>query len=286
MVPDPVDKTKKYPDSLQSVLHQNRFENIVDSNIFSAFIPENLPIPKVKDPRKTNAPRSGTLRHPGYVHSDFINQTFSYIGYIKRVKNEEFKRHLPVLFSSLNRFIRILVDIIFIPDIIITEDIYAEQQAGLKNFMNMFHRREHRNEEWIESIWNHQKHYLENIDRVLQSLKRRGKVFEFKNDSFHRTIVSSCRFYFQEHHVEVPGDTDLDFVANCCLKAVHDGRPKTIWSGDRHIKSILSAFFSQPHLSRDIPQIYQRANYFPLNYRQLFPEPSSHLPQFDISRTQ
>ncbi len=44
--------------------------------------------------------------------------------------------------------------------------------------------------------------------------------------------------------------------------------------GDRHIKSILSAIFGQPQLSKDIPQIYQRANYFPYNYRQLFPEPS------------
>jgi len=269
-----VDKTNKYPDSLKSALYQNRFENIADSNVFSAFIPDDTPVPKVKDPRKTQASPSGALRHPGYMHTYYINQTFSYIGYIKRIKNENFKRHLPVLFSSLNRFLRILVDIIFIPDLIITEDIYAEQQAGLNNFTNMFHNREHHNEEWIESIWNHQKYYLDNIDRVLKSLKRRGKVFEFKNDSFHKKIVSSSRSYFQEHHSEVPGNTDLDFVANCCLKAAHDGRPKTIWSGDRHIKSILSAIFGQPQLSKDIPQIYQRANYFPYNYRQLFPEPS------------
>lgn len=273
MVPDPVDKTKKYPDSLKLALHQNRFENIADSNLFSAYIPEDLPIPKVKDPRKTQVSSSGIPRHPGYMHADFINQTFSYIGYIKRVKNERFRQHLPVLFSALDQFVRILVDIIFIPDLIITEDIYTEQQAGMKNFVDMFHSRKHHTEEWIESIWMHQKHYLENIDRVLNSLKRRGKVFEFKNDSFHKTIVSSCQTYFQEHHTEVPSDTDVDFVANCCLKAAQDGRPKTIWSGDRHIKSILSTIFSQPHLSQEIPQIYQRANYFPYNYRQLFPEP-------------
>jgi len=265
--PGPVDKTKTYPYSLKRALHQNRFENIADSNIFSAFIPEGLPIPKVKDPRKTQVPQSGILRHPGYMHADFINQVFSYIGYIKRIKNEKFRQHLPVLFSALDRFVCILVDIIFVPDFIITEDIYAEQQAGLTNFVSMFHSREHCKEDWIENIWIHQKLYLENIDRVLNSLKRRGKVFEFKNDSFYKTLVSSCRFYFQEHHADVPGDTDLNFVANCCLKAAHDGRPKTIWSGDRHIKIILSAIFSQP-------QIYQRANYFPYNYRQIFPEPS------------
>ena len=269
-----MDKIQTYPDSLKTALHQNRFENIVDSNIFSAFIPEDLPIPKVKDPRRIQAPQSGILRHPGYVNSDFINQTFSYIGYIKRVKNENLIQHLPVLFSSLDRFIRILVDIIVIPDFIITEDIYSEQQSGFTNFVNLFKKRELRHEEWIESIWDHQKHYLDSIDQMLHSLKRRGKVFEFRNDSFHKTIVSFCRTYFHEHHAEVPGDTDLDFVANCCLKAVHDGRPKTIWSGDRHITSILTAIFHSPHLSQNIPQIYQRANYFPLNYRQLFPEPS------------
>lgn len=264
MGPGQVDKTKTYPDSLKTALHQNRFENIADSNIFSAFIPENLPIPKVKDPRRIQTPQFEALRHPGYLHADFINQIFSYIGYIKRVKNKKLVQHLPVLFSSLDRFVRILVDIIIIPDLIITEDIYSEQQSGLTNFVNMFHTRKHYDEEWIE-----------NIHRVLYSLKRRGKVFEFKNDSFHRTIVSSCQSYFHEHQSEVPGNTDLDFVANCCLRAAHDGRPKTIWSGDHHVTSILTAIFSQSHLSQNIPQIYQRANYFPHNYRPLFPEPSS-----------
>ena len=268
-----VDKKQTYPDSLKTALHQNQFENIADSNIFSAFIPEDLPIPKIKDPRRTQVPQTGILRHPAYMHTDFINQVFSYIGYIKRIKNDKLKPHLPILFSFLNRFVRILVDIIVIPDLIITEDIYAEQQAGLTNFANMFNTREHDDAQWIESIWIHQKQYLENIDRVLHSLKRRGKVFEYKNDSFHKTIVSSCRLYFQEHQEEVPGDTDLDFVAKCCLKAAHDGRPKTIWSGDRHITSILTAIFHSPHLSQNIPQIYQRANYFPFNYHQLFPEP-------------
>lgn len=271
-----MDKTETYPDSLKTVLHQNRFENIADSNIFSAFFPKGLPIPKVKDPRRKQAQHPGRPRHPGYVQEDTINQVFSYIGYIKRVKNEQFRQHLPVLFSALDRFVRILVDIIFIPDFIITEDIYAEQQAGLKNFESMFHHREHNNEDWIENIWRHQMLYLENIDRVLHSLKRRGKVFEFKNDSFHETLVSACRSYFQEQQAEIPGDTDLNFVANCCLKAAHDGRPKTIWSGDKHIKNILSAIFHLPKLSKDIPQIYQRANYYPFDYQQMFPEPAPH----------
>ncbi len=208
------------------------------------------------------------------MHADFINQVFSYIGYIKRSKNEKFKEHLPILFSALDRFIRILVDIVYKPDLITTEDIFMEQQSGLKNFLNMFHHRKQHKEQWIESIWNHQKLFLDNIDRVLNSLKRRGKIFDYKNDPFHETIVSSCRLYFQEHHAELPGDTDLNFVANCCLKAAHDGRPKTIWSGDRHIERILKSIFSQPHLSNDIPQIYQRANYFPHSYSQIFPDPS------------
>jgi len=269
-----VAKRNTYPDSLKTALHQNEFENIADSNIFTAFIPEDLPIPQVKDPRKTEDSQSGTPRHPGYMRATFINQVFSYIGYIKRSKNEKFRKHLPVLFSALNQFIRILVDIIFKPDLITTEDIFVEQQSGFKNFVNMFHHRKQLNEKWIENIWIHQKLFLDNIDRALNSLKRRGKVFEYKNDSFHETIVSTCRFYFKEHQAEMPGDTDLNFVANCCLRAALDGRPKTIWSGDRHIERILKSIFSQPRLSKDIPQIYQRANYFPHHYRQIFPEPS------------
>ena len=77
-----VSMEEKYPFSLKTVLEQNEYENILDSNMFSAYIPEDLPIPPINDPRKTQASPEGIPRHPQYVRSGQINQIFSALGSI------------------------------------------------------------------------------------------------------------------------------------------------------------------------------------------------------------
>jgi hypothetical protein len=262
---------RDYPYSLKNALHNNRFENIVDSNIFSAYISDELPVPKIDDPRKTQSSPTGVPRHPGYIRTARINQIFSYIGYIKRVRKSEFREYLPILFSELDRFFHVFVDIIFFPDIIISEDIYAEQQMGFQHFIDMFRNRKEQSIDWIENVWRNQKAYLENIEGILKSLKRRGKVFDFRKDSMYREIVAACEGISQDGTLKTPCHTDIHFVANCCLKAARDRKPKTIWSADRDVSKILYEIYKHRHLVRNFPQIYLRAGYFPKNYRQLFP---------------
>ena len=50
----------RYPESLGVALQENPLENILDSNIFSAYIPEELDVPEIIDPRKTQT--SGFFR--------------------------------------------------------------------------------------------------------------------------------------------------------------------------------------------------------------------------------
>lgn len=264
-------KVMRYPDLLKSVLQQNEFENIIDSNMFSAYIPDDLPVPKIDDPRKTQASIQRIPRHPSYIRSAQINQIFSYIGFIKRVANQEYRDYLPLLFRELNRFLRVFEDVVFATDIAICEDIYIEQKEGMQNFFSSFCGRTNHNVKWIEKIWKQQKIYLENIDMLLETLRLSGQVFDFKKDSLHETIVAFCKEYFQGYPAETPSDTDVNFVANCCSKASRDKKPKTIWSGDKHITLILNALYDHSDIIKLLPQIYQRASYSPHYFTQLFP---------------
>ena len=76
---------------------------------------------------------------------------------------------------------------------------------------------------------------------------------------------------FHDEKMDPPGETDFNFVANCCSKAAADNESKTIWSGDRHITRILAALYKHSDLTNQFPQIYLRANYLPLHFNQLFP---------------
>ncbi len=264
-------ETEKYPYSLRAVLQQNNFENIVDSNIFSACIPRDLPVPKIEDPRKFQASLQRVPRHPGYLRSVHIDQIFNYIGFIKRVENKGYRSYLPLLFRELKLFLGVLEEIVFATEIAISEDIYAEQKNGLRNFFANYQGRPKHKVAWIEKIWKHQKMYLENIDMLLETLKLSGQVFDFKEDPLHEKIVAFCNKYFQGQASVNPGDTDIGFVANCLSKAARDQQPKTIWSGDMGICNLLKVLYDESDIITELPQIYQRSGYAPLNFSQLFP---------------
>ncbi len=264
-------KTKRYPYSLKSALEENQFENIIDSNIFSAQIPDELSVPKINDPRKFQISQYGIERHPGYIKTVRINQIFAYTGFIKRVDNSEYREYLPVLFQELNRFLRVLEEIIFTLDVTIPKEIYAEQKQGIKNFRASFNKRLHRKVEWIEDIWKQQKNYLENIDILVETLKVRGRVFDFSENPMYEEIVKSCKDLFNNVNSEYPADNDFGLVANCCLRAACDKKPKTIWSGDSHILMILKILYDKTGFREAFPQIYLRTGYFPLRYAQSFP---------------
>lgn len=266
-----------YPYLLKSELEQNKYENIVDSNILSACIPSDLPVPRLDDSRKTDTREGGISRHPGYVRSAQINQTFNYIGFIKRIRNGEYREYLPLLFSELNRFLRVIEEIVFGANITISEDIYLEQKKGLQNFLSFYSDRTSQNIKWIEKVWKQQKNYLENMETLIETLKVSGQVFEFKEDPLYEKIVTFCKNYFQGDTRGAPGETDIRFVANCFSKVAKDREPKTIWSGDLHITRILKALNDKFFPVRKMPQIYQRANYNPRRFMQLFPQSETAL---------
>jgi len=266
------DTGNRYPDSLKSVLEANPYENILDSNIFSAYIRPDLPVPQIDDPRKTQAHHGGIRRHPGYLRSSQINQVFTYIGFIKRTDNKAYRPYLPILFRELNRFLRVLEAIIFEMDVTVSKEIYDEQKDGLENFLASYEVQPHNEIEWIEKIWKQQKIYLENIDMLLDTLKLRGRTFDFSEEPLHDQLVTFLKRFFSGSPVERPSITDYAFVANCCAKAIKDQAPKTIWSGDIHIIRILEALYSdESGFSKMLPPIYLRASYTPRHYEQLFP---------------
>ncbi len=260
-----------YPDILKNVFEANKYENIVDSNFLNAYIPQNFPIPRIDDPRKSDGSNGGALRHPAYVKSSEINQIFNYIGFIKRVNNREYAQYLPILFQELRRFVRVIEEIIYTPSISISEDIYDELDAGLQSFFDAYHTRSCDRDSWVEDIWKQQKMFLEQIDMFLKTLKINGQVFDLKSDPLHEVIVSFCKNYFHDIRKDPPGETDINFVANCCSKAAIDNRPKTIWSGDKHITRIIKALYRHSNLTKEFPQIYLRANYQPFFFKQIFP---------------
>ncbi len=267
---------ESYPYILKDLFKRNRYENIVDSNILTPYIPKNSPIPEIEEPRKTQNTRGdGFPRYPGYVKSSQINQIFNYIGFIKRMNKREYAVYLPMLFKELNRFIRVVEEIVYAPCISISAEIYAELNDGLQNFFNAYYNRNKNNEGWIEEIWKCQKIYLDHIDMFLKSLEFTGRVFDLRSSPLHGQIVRFCRFHFCDEKKDPPDDTDIRFVANCCTKAAMDNEPKTIWSGDRHITRVLKALYNRSDLHRQFPQIYLRASYMPLHFNQLFPEQKS-----------
>ncbi|MBS3759705.1 MAG: hypothetical protein KGY61_13700 [Desulfobacterales bacterium] len=263
-----------YPYILKDLLKENRYENIVDSNMLTPYIPENTSIPAIKDPRRTqNLESNGGLRYPGYVKSSQINQIFNYIGFIKRMNKREYAVYLPMLFKELNRFIRVVEEIVYAPCISISSEIYTELNEGLQNFFDAYYSRKRNHEDWIEEIWKYQKIYLDNIDAFLKSLEFTGRVFDLRSSPLHGEIVGFCQTHFHDESRDPPNTTDIHFVANCCTKAAMDNEPKTIWSGDRHITRLLKAIYQRSSLYRQFPQIYLRASYMPLHFNQLFPEP-------------
>lgn len=263
---------EKYPYILKSLFEDNQYENIVDSNILSAYIPLNFPIPQIIDPRKTQTPLDGVPRHPTYIRSSRINQIFNYIGFIKRIQSKEYARYLPLLFQELKRFARVLEEIVFEPFISISEDIYDELEEGLQHFFEAYYGRNCDEESWVEQIWRQQKFYLEHIDMLVKTLKINGQVFDMKSDPLNQAIIEFCRDYFQDKALDPPKDTDISFVANVCSKAALDNAPKTVWSGDRHIYCILKILYDHSQLTAAFPQIFLRASYLPLRFNQLFPD--------------
>jgi hypothetical protein len=263
---------ENYPYILKHLFEGNEYENIVDSNILSAYIPLDFPVPQLSDPRKDPAPDKG-FRHPSYVPADRINQIFNYIGFIKRIHDKEFEQYLPLLFAELKRFIRVLEDVVYEPSISISEDIYNELYAGLQNFFDAYHNRTCDKGSWIEHIWRQQKFYLEHVDMLVKTLKINGQVFDLKSNPIHREIVSFCKDYYRDHSNHPPEDTDILFVANVCSKAAWDNESKTIWSGDRHIYQLLKIIYEHSGLASKFPQIYLRASYLPFKFIQLFPDP-------------
>jgi hypothetical protein len=265
-----------YPYILKDLFERNEYENIVDSNILTPYIPENAPIPEIEDPRKSQSLQGdGNFRYPGYVKSAQINQIFNYIGFIKRMNKREYAVYLPMLFNELKRFIRVVEEIVYAPSISISAEIYAELNDGLQNFFNAYYNRNRDNEDWIEEIWHYQKIYLDHIDMFLKTLEFTGRVFDLKTAPLHGEIVEFFQSHFNDERRDPPSATDFNFVANCCTKAARDNVPKTIWSGDRHITRLLKSLYSRSDLPRQFPQIYLRASYLPLRFNQLFPEPQS-----------
>jgi len=262
---------ERYPYSLKSALGNNRFENILDSNIFSAYLSPDLPIPQIEDPRKIQSNPPLIQRHPGYVPSSQINQVFNYIGFIKRLRHREYRAYLPILYRELKKFLIVIQDIVYSGYISITEDIYEEQKKGIENFLSYYNIRESSRVKWIEKIWKQQKYYIENIDMLIETLKISGQVFNYRGDPLYDTILQFLEDRFHWKTSDPTTITDIHFVANCIAKAVKDNEPKTIWSGDKDITKILEALYDNVELKIKLPQLIQRGNYNPFNYAQLFP---------------
>ncbi len=261
-----------YPYILKDLFESNQFENILDSNILTPYIPEHADIPGIVDPRCKQSAPNGIPRHPAYVRSARINQIFNYIGFIKRTRRKDYAHYLPALFRELNRFIRVMEEIVYTPAFCLSTDIMDELNDGLIHFFEAYQNRKHwHTADWIEEIWKYQKIYLERIDMFLKTLEVTGQVFDLKAEPLFRKIVAFCEKKFSENTEDPPSHTDICFVANCCTKAAIDNESKTIWSGDRHIALILQSLYRSPDLRELFPQVYLRASYLPFRFDQIFP---------------
>jgi hypothetical protein len=269
--------TDRYPHSLKSALQESRYENILDSNMFAAYIPRDMDILRLEDPRKARMPDGGTYRQPGHVHSTHINQIFSYIGFIKRIHNRDYRKYLPMLYRELGEFLRVMEDVAYNLDINLSLEIYEEQKRGFESFFTTYHDRRDHDVEWIGKIWKHQMLYLEQVDMLMEALKARGKVFDYSDEPLYTQIVSVCREFAVGGRTESGAFIDMDcrFVANCCTKAAMDQHPKVIWSGDMHVLMILRNIYTVPEIFKAFPQIYLHSSYDPLTFAELFPKGTS-----------
>jgi hypothetical protein len=268
-----MDGTERFPYCLRSALRESRFENILDSNMFTAYIPRDTDIPRFSDPRQSPL-NIGTYRHPGHVRSRYINQVFSCIGYIKRIQNLDHKKYLPRLYEELGRFLVVLEDITYSLDIRTSRDIYEAQKRGFEGFSAGYHHQAANNhDQWFDTIRKHQFLYLEKIDMLIETLKARGHVFDCSDEPLYTRILSACRDLPGPGGAAADGmmETASRFVANCCAKAALDGDPKVIWSGDTEVLKLLRHVYSVPGLSSAFPQVYLRSSYDPMNFAELFP---------------
>ncbi|MCX5811059.1 MAG: hypothetical protein NT178_00720 [Proteobacteria bacterium] len=242
--------------------------------MFSAYIPRDMEILRFEDPRKARMLNVGIYRQPGHVQSAHINQIFSYIGFIKRIQNLEYRKYLPMLYQELAEFLRVMEDVAYNLDIMLSLEIYEEQKRGFESFFKTYHDRRENDVEWIGKIWKHQMIYLEQIDMLIETLKMRGKVFDYSNEPLYAQIVSVSRESAVGSRKESKPVIDMDcrFVANCCTKAALDQRSKVIWSGDTHILMILRNIYTIPEIYKAFPQIYLHSSYDPLSFAELFPK--------------
>ncbi len=266
---------ERYPFSLKLALQQGSLENILDSNMFSAYIPHELSVPPINDARKTQRPPVGVERHPGYVCFNRINQIFSYIGFIKRCENKGYRQYLPQLFHELNLFIRIMEDVIYNLNITIPVEIYQEQKRGVENFFASYQKHMGHQIDWIGKIWKNQKTYLERMDMLIDTLKMRGRVFDYSESPLYETVINFCRSHIDPALPELPNDVDIRFIANSCVKAAQDKAPKILWSGDHHILQLLKTLYSDRALTAEFPQLYLYSNYEPHNHNRWFPSAMS-----------
>jgi hypothetical protein len=269
----------KYPYSLKWALQKSQYENILDANMFSAYIPRDMNILRFEDPRsKTKMQKVGIYRQPGHIHSTYINQIFSYLGFIKRIQNQEYRKYLPMLYQELALFLGVIEDVAYNLDVNLSLEIYKEQKRGFESFLSTYHDRRDHDIEWIGKIWKHQMIYLEQIDMLIETLKMRGKVFDYSSEPFYEKIVSICREFTTGDRTESDTFVDMDccFVANCCTKAALDQRSKVIWSGDTHILMLLRKIYSIPEIYNTFPQIYLHSSYDPMSFAELFPKWTSN----------
>jgi len=264
-------ETRPYPQSVLQALQQSPFENILDSNMFAAYIPRELDIPRIKDPRTMHKARDGVFRHPGYVGSSYINQVFNYLGFIKRTQNSGYQQYLPALFHELNHFSIIMEDIVYNLNITIPVEIYEEQKKGMECFFDVYRTRSGGNIGWINNIWRHQKLFLDRIDMLIETLKVRGKIFDFSSEGLYERILSFCIQAVTRNNLDRPGENDLGFIANSCTKSALEQQPKILWSGDKHMLEMLKLIYNDPGLSSQFPQVYLYSSYDPHDHAQWFP---------------
>jgi len=269
-----VNRTDRYPYSLKSALQESRFENILDANMFTAYIPRDMDIPRFTDPRRTGTLNVGTYRQPGHINSTHINQVFSCIGYIKRIQNLDHLKYLPLLYEELGRFLLVMEDITYSLDIWLSLEIYEAHKRGFESFFNTYHAQRDQDIEWIDKIRKHQLLYLEKIDTLIETLKARGNVFDYSGEPLYSKIISACRELTEGGAAgsHTANDTGCRFVANCCTKASLDGQSKVVWSGDTHMLKLLRHIYAIPEIHSAFPQIYLRSSYDPMNFAELFPK--------------
>jgi hypothetical protein len=267
-----MDKMERFPYCLRSALQNSRFENILDSNMFTAYIPRDTDIPRFTDPRQSSL-NIGTYRQPGHVQSRYINQVFSCIGYIKRIHDLDHLKYLPRLYEELGRFLVVMEDITYSLDIRTSRDIYEAQKRGFEGFFASYHHQAaHNHGPEVDTIRKHQLLYLEKIDMLIETLKTRGHVFDCSEEPLYARIFSACRGLSESDPAsDGTMETASRFVANCCAKAALDGDPKVIWSGDTQVLKLLRHVYSVPGLSSAFPQVYLRSSYDPMNFAELFP---------------